>query len=395
MAYVMKTNIANKNNYGNKRSLSVIEYIVIHYTANDGDTDESNGRYFRDYAVDASAHYFVDDDSVTQSVPDDYVAWHCGGGLQGSGGHTFHKKCMNTNSIGIEICDDVKNGVVYPSQKTIDNAIALTKMLMKKYNVPASKVIRHYDVTGKICPGYWCGNAEKERKWKTEFWNKISGELSAADEPEVKNYLMVGDTGSDVKKMQESLIKLGYSCGVYGADADFGSGTEDALKRFQKDNGLSVDGKYGEKTKAKVESLLKQASTPRPNRIDTVKEVQGWANANYKSGLVADGIYGANTKRALVKILQTEINRVYKTKLDVDGIWGAKTKAACPTLKKGFNNNIVEVLQSLLICNRIDNVYVDGDYGTITESAVKSYQKKSGLSVDGIVGKDTFAKLCG
>lgn len=174
MAYTLKTNIANKNNYGGKRDTSSIKYIVIHYTSNDGDTDENNGKYFKNNIVKSSAHYFVDDDSITQSVPDDYIAWHCGGKLQGSQGHTFYKKCTNTNSIGIEICDDVKNGVVYPSDKTIDNVIEFTKFLMKKYNVPVSNVIRHFDVTGKLCPAYWCGTPEKNAKWKSEFWNKLT-----------------------------------------------------------------------------------------------------------------------------------------------------------------------------------------------------------------------------
>lgn len=165
----IKTNIANKGNYGGSRSLSAIKYIVIHYTGNDGDTDEANGNYFKNNIVQASAHYFVDDDSITQSVPDNFIAWHCGGGSQGSGGKTHLGKCFNSNSIGIEICDDVKNGVIYPSAKTIQNALELTEFLMKKYNVPKERIIRHYDVTGKRCPAYWVDNA----KWKSEFWNKI------------------------------------------------------------------------------------------------------------------------------------------------------------------------------------------------------------------------------
>ena len=46
-------------------------------------------------------------------------------------------------------------------------------MLMAKYNVPADRVIRHCDVNGKPCPAYWCGTAEKDAKWKSEFWNKL------------------------------------------------------------------------------------------------------------------------------------------------------------------------------------------------------------------------------
>lgn len=185
MAYVLKTNIANKANYGSKRDLSTIKYIVIHYTANDGDTDENNGKYFKNNVVQVSAHYFVDDDSVTQSVPDDYVAYSVGGSKYSdcaiTGGGKLHGKATNYNTLNIEICDDVRNGTVYPSEKTIENAVELTKKKMKEYNIPKENVIRHFDVSGKRCPAYWCGTSEKESKWKTEFWNKLSPSVSTTE----------------------------------------------------------------------------------------------------------------------------------------------------------------------------------------------------------------------
>ena len=79
MGYKLKTNIAKRANYGSKRNTSVIKFLVYHYTANDGDTDEANANYFHNNVVKASAHRFVDDDSVTISVPDNYVAWSVGG----------------------------------------------------------------------------------------------------------------------------------------------------------------------------------------------------------------------------------------------------------------------------------------------------------------------------
>ena len=164
----IKVNLAHKSNYGNQRRTSVIKFIVVHYTGNDGDTDENNGKFFARTVTKTSAHYFVDDDSITQSVPDDFNAYHCG-----TTGKYKHPTCRNSNSIGVEICDDVRNGSIYPSAKTIENALELVRHLMKKYNVPASNVIRHYDVTGKLCPAYWVGTAEKDAKWKTEFWNKL------------------------------------------------------------------------------------------------------------------------------------------------------------------------------------------------------------------------------
>ena len=100
MAYVLKTNLANKGNYGSVRSTSQIKYIVIHYTSNDGDTDENNGTYFKNNDVDSSAHYFVDSDSVTQSVPDNYVAWSVGGSKYSNCSSTGGGKYYN---IGCDI----------------------------------------------------------------------------------------------------------------------------------------------------------------------------------------------------------------------------------------------------------------------------------------------------
>jgi peptidoglycan hydrolase-like protein with peptidoglycan-binding domain len=153
-------------------------------------------------------------------------------------------------------------------------------------------------------------------------------------------------------------------------------------------------------TKTKGHTVVVVSGNPRVakptsiNKIDTVKEVQNWANTNYKFKLVVDGDYGSKTKAALVKILQTELNNICNSKLSVDGVFGKKTKSACPVLKNGTKNDIVSVLQALLICNGVDNVCIDGNYGSDTTSAVKAYQKKNRLLADGKAGKNTFAKLC-
>lgn len=73
-----------------------------------------------------------------------------------------------------------------------------------------------------------------------------------------KSYLSKGDKGNDVKTMQTMLIAVGYSCGSYGADGDFGSDSDKALRKFQGDYSLTVDGKYGSKSKAKLESVYNQ-----------------------------------------------------------------------------------------------------------------------------------------
>ena len=145
----IKTQLAHRSNYGGKRTAK-IDWIVMHYTANDGDSDESNGRYFQQPLNPvASAHYFVDDDSITRSVPDDFVAYHCGA-------QTYrHPYCRNANSIGVELCDAKRDGRVMATDKTIANAAELVYSLCKQYGIPYDHIIRHYDVTGKLCPAYW------------------------------------------------------------------------------------------------------------------------------------------------------------------------------------------------------------------------------------------------
>ena len=66
--------------------------------------------------------------------------------------------------------------------------------------------------------------------------------------------LSSGSTGSAVKLMQQKLMMLHYDCGSAGADGDFGSGTLAAVKKFQQENGLTVDGVCGSNTHAKLDS---------------------------------------------------------------------------------------------------------------------------------------------
>lgn len=171
-SYTLKTNLADKSNYGSSRSTSSIKYIVWHYTANDGDTDEANGKYFNSPNRNASAHYFVDDDSVTQSVPDNYVAWSVGGNrysnYKTTGGAKLYGIANNANTLNIELCDTQKNGKYNVSDKTLANAIALTKDLMKKYNISIENVIRHFDVTGKSCPAYYVDETA---------WNNVKNKI--------------------------------------------------------------------------------------------------------------------------------------------------------------------------------------------------------------------------
>lgn len=78
------------------------------------------------------------------------------------------------------------------------------------------------------------------------------------DPDEEKDYLSKGDSGDAVQTMQMMLIACGYSCGSYGADGDFGSATDNALKEFQKASGLKVNGHYDSTAKSALEKAYKE-----------------------------------------------------------------------------------------------------------------------------------------
>lgn len=146
-------------NRGGMRPASAIQYIAFHYTGNDGDSDANNACYYRDNVVQASAHYFVDDDSVTQSVEDLGIAWAVGGkkwaDCPRTGGGTLFLTANNYNTLSIELCDTRRDGRLMATEATLDRAAKLGRALMEKYNVPIERVIRHFDVSGKHCPAYF------------------------------------------------------------------------------------------------------------------------------------------------------------------------------------------------------------------------------------------------
>ena len=166
---------------------------------------------------------------------------------QGNRGAAYFGKCTNSNSIGIELCCYKKNGKVVPTPTAIKTAAPLVKYLMKKYKVPASHVIRHFDVNGKICPnGYISASS----------WAKLHKTLTGAKETVYPTAtISKGSTGNEVMKLQKCMNKLMKS--RIAVDGIFGTNTEKAVKIFQKKYKLEVDGIVGPKTRAKIKYLLK------------------------------------------------------------------------------------------------------------------------------------------
>lgn len=128
-----------------------VRYIVMHYTANNGDTAKNNCDYYhRVGGLQASAHYFCDEHGAMQSVREGDTAWHCGARAY------WHPECRNGNSIGIEMCSRKRaDGSYYIKPETVANAAALAREIMQRYGIDTDHVLRHYDVTGKRCPMPW------------------------------------------------------------------------------------------------------------------------------------------------------------------------------------------------------------------------------------------------
>ena len=126
----------DSRNYTHGRGGHAVDHVVVHYTGTDASA-HNNLLYFSRNAARASAHYFVDrDGTLRQSVPESDTAWHAG------------KFAMNQRSVGIEC---VSAGEDF-SEGQVATLAALVQDLMARYGIPASGVIRHYDVTGKECP---------------------------------------------------------------------------------------------------------------------------------------------------------------------------------------------------------------------------------------------------
>lgn len=210
MSYTLKEQLANPRNYGGSRAASQIRYLVYHYTGNDGDMAANNAKYFQNNIVKASAHYFVDDTTVWRSVPDLKVAWSVGGSKYANadktGGGTMYGVITNTNSLSIEMCDTIRNGVYQASEATLANAAALGRALMEKYGIPIENVYRHFDVTGKHCPSYLV-NAQKWAEFKKRLEVKImdntpSGAHKAGVEWAVASGILTGNSEGDLMLSQ-------------------------------------------------------------------------------------------------------------------------------------------------------------------------------------------------
>lgn len=224
----------NSRNYRKGREFP-INWICLHFTSGNGDTAQNNADYFaREGGLNASAHYFVDTERIVQSVKDSDTAWHCGRERGGS----YYNDCRNANSIGIEMCSVIRNGVYVIPEATMKRAAKLTRELMAKHHVPVSRVCRHYDVTHKDCPEPCVRNPRLWEKFKTmlteevedmteqQTRNIVKQEISKAESAK-KVYNSVSECPAWAKDTVQKLVNKGF---LHGDDKGKLALTTDLLR---------------------------------------------------------------------------------------------------------------------------------------------------------------------
>ena len=234
--------------------------------------------------------------------------------------------------------------------------------------------------------------------------------------------LSQGAQGSAVRSLQRDLKTLGYYNG--SIDGDYGSGTLEAVKAFQRANGLTVDGKAGKATLNKISALLSGGSTSSSGTTGSkedpkvygqtassngysslsasngsstkVSELQASLKAHgYYSGST-DGSYGSGTEEAVKKYQKA-------AGLRVTGIAGPTTQrllyggtnetGSYSKLEMGSSGSAVKRLQYALYELKYYDGEIDGKFQTATYNAVLMFQEVNGLYVDGVAGQDTQRRL--
>ena len=240
----------------------------------------------------------------------------------------------------------------------------------------------------------------------SETLKKLDSAYKNANSDKDDDSLRMGDSGSDVKDLQTKLKKLGYYDGT--VDSTFGSGTYAAVKAFQKKYNLTADGVAGSETLKKLDSAYKNADSDKDD--DSLRKgATGSAVKNLQTKLKKLGFYNAyvdgsygDTTVAAVKAFQKKYN------LTADGVAGSETLKKLDSayknadsntstdddsLRKGATGTAVKTLQTNLKKLGFYTAYVDGSFGSTTESAVKAFQKKYGLTADGVAGSATLKKI--
>ena len=337
-----------------KMTNKINKKITIHHMAANISI-EACGSWFAQSNAKASANYGIGSDGrIALYVNECDRSW------------ASSSKANDEQAITIEVANCGGSPDWKISNAAYTALINLCVDICKRNNIKAleytgdknGNLTRHNMFASTTCPGPYL-----QGKF-SEIAAEVNNRLNAQVAPQA-NILTVGNQGAEVKKLQEKLLKLGYDLGKWGADGDFGSSTQKAVKKFQKDHGLKQDGIVGAQTLAEIDVAIKELN----NR------------AKY-------------TEKQFIEDVQRCLGA------GVDGKAGPITlsKTITVSAKKNSKHPIVKFIQKRLYAMGYTEVgEADGAAGSMFTKAVKRLQKEKTGYADGEVtaGKSTWKVLLG
>lgn len=138
-------------------AIDKVNGIVVHYTANPGTTAKQNRNYFEglkdSHATSASSHFVIGiEGEVIQCIPCNEIS--------------YASNDRNHDTISIECCIPDDTGKF--TDKTYESLVHLVSWLCCRYDLSSEDVIRHYDVTGKLCPKYYVKHEDAWEQFKKD-----------------------------------------------------------------------------------------------------------------------------------------------------------------------------------------------------------------------------------
>jgi len=156
-SYVDKQFI-HKGNARTGKKLKSVENIVVHYTGNPATTAQNNRDYFDKEDTEVCSHFVIGiDGEIIQCLPIDEKS--------------AASNERNIDTISIEVCHENEDGKF--SDEALESLVKLTAWLCNNSGLDEKDVIRHYDITGKICPKYFVDHEEKFEKFKNDVGEEI------------------------------------------------------------------------------------------------------------------------------------------------------------------------------------------------------------------------------
>ena len=347
--------------------------IVIHHMAGKL-TVEQCGNVFAPSSRKASSNYGIDGNGrIGLYVEEKNRSW------------ATSSKAIDSRAITIEVANSVAGGNWPVSDKAMASLINLCVDICKRNGIPRLNYTG--DKSGNLQMHKWyaatgCPGAYLESKFPY-IANEVNKRLNGNTTPSLPE-----SSGTYTVQKGDTLSSIARKYGT-------------TYQKLAELNGIQ------DPSKIYVGQVLKVTGTSTPALPDTkpetpstsvnqiVKDGQIHARNFAASGLSADGIRGANTIKAGIKVLQQAMNLDYGAGLALDGKWGKKSESALGkhTVRRGEKQYMVTALQILLMLKGYYCNGVDGHFGAGCEKAVRQYQTDHGIGVDGVAGYKTFKSL--